>query len=229
MTLHLGRWQNTLDGVTCDALITDPPYGNRTHVGHNDAAEQTRAITGQATRTNLAYPHWTADDVSAFVASWAPRCRGWFCALTSHDLAPAYEAALGAFGRFTFAPLPIIQKRPRLVGDGPASWTVYLVVSRPRGAPFSTWGCLPGAYFSHTEKDGVVAGAKPLSLMRSIVRDYSKPGDLVCDPCAGGATTLLAALTEGRRAIGSEIDPITHAAAIQRLDRGYTPLLPGLI
>lgn len=229
MNLHLGRWQDVLADVTCDAVITDPPYGGRTHMGHNDAAASTVAFTGEATRTNLAYHHWTPDDVREFVASWAPRCRGWLCAMTSHDLVPAYEAALGAFGRFTFAPLPIIQKRPRLVGDGPSSWTVYLVVSRPRGAPFSTWGCLPGAYFSHTEQNSAVAGAKPLSLMRSIVRDYSRPGDLVCDPCAGGGTTLLAALTEGRRAVGAELDPITHAAAQIRLDRGYTPLLPGMI
>ena len=228
MTLHLGRWQDALAGVTCDALIADPPYGNRTHAGTNDHIAGS-ALPDGTNRAPLAYSHWTADDVRAFVHSWAPRCRGWFCAMTSHDLVPAYEAALGACNRLTFAPLPIIQKRPRLVGDGPASWTVYLVVSRPRGAPFSTWGCLPGAYSSHCEKGGVVAGAKPLSLMRSIVRDYSRPGDLVCDPCAGGATTLLAALTEGRRAIGSEMDPITHAAAQIRLDRGYTPLLPGLI
>lgn len=223
MTLHLGRWQETLSGVTCDALITDPPYGSRTHRGHNDGEEQVRAITGQATRTAIAYSHWTPDDVRLFVASWAPRCRGWFCAMTSHDLVPAYESALDAFGRLTFAPLPIIQKRPRLVGDGPSSWTVYLLVSRPRGAPFNTWGCLPGAYFSRCEKNGVVAGAKPLDLMRSIVRDYSRPGDLVCDPCAGGGTTLLAALTEGRRAIGSEIDLVTHAASSARLAAGYTP------
>lgn len=228
MTLHLGRWQDVLADVTCDAVITDPPYGSRTHDGTNDHIASSDLPDG-ANRAPLAYPHWTADDVRAFVASWAPRCRGWFVAMTSHDLVPAYESAISAFDRLTFAPLPIIQKRPRLVGDGPASWTVYLVVSRLRGAPFNTWGCLPGAYFSHTEKNGVVAGAKPLALMRSIVRDYSRPGDLVCDPCAGGATTLLAALTEGRRAVGAELDPITFAAAQIRLNRGYTPLLPGMI
>ena len=228
MTLHLGRWQDVLADVTCDAVITDPPYGSRTHTATNDHIAGSD-LPDAADRQSIAYHHWTPDDVHAFVTSWAPRCRGWFVAMTSHDLVPAYEAALGAFGRLTFAPLPVIQKRPRLVGDGPASWTVYLVVSRPRGAPYNTWGCLPGAYFSHTEKNGAVAGAKPLSLMCSIVRDYSRPGDLVCDPCAGGGTTLLAALTEGRRAVGAELDPITHAAAQIRLDRGYTPLLPGMI
>ena len=59
--------------------------------------------------------------------------------------------------------------------------------------------------------------------MRALVRDYTRPGDLVCDPCAGGATTLLAAAIEGRRAIGAELDPSTHAKAMRRIARGYTP------
>ena len=58
--------------------------------------------------------------------------------------------------------------------------------------------------------------------MRALVRDYTRVGDLVCDPLAGGATTLLAALTESRLALGSEVDADTHAAATGRLERGYT-------
>jgi DNA modification methylase len=56
-------------------------------------------------------------------------------------------------------------------------------------------------------------------MMRDIVGDYTRPGDLVCDPCAGGATTLLAAYQTGRRAIGAELDPATYAKAKARLDR----------
>jgi DNA modification methylase len=62
-----------------------------------------------------------------------------------------------------------------------------------------------------------VQGAKPLDLMRAIVRDYARPDDLVCDPCSGGATTLIASVIEGRRAIGSELDPVTHAKALNRI------------
>ena len=58
--------------------------------------------------------------------------------------------------------------------------------------------------------------------MRAIVRDYSEPGDLVVDPCAGGGTTLLAAVMEGRRAIGAEMDPATFDKAVARLRKGYT-------
>jgi site-specific DNA-methyltransferase (adenine-specific) len=84
---------------------------------------------------------------------------------------------------------------------------------------------LPGAYFSHCEKAGIVAGAKPVDLMRSIIRDYSKPGDIICDPYAGGGSTLLAAVLEGRRAIGAEANPETFAKAAKRLARGYTPTM----
>jgi len=36
-------------------------------------------------------------------------------------------------------------------------------------------------------------------------------------------TTLLAAVIEGRRAIGAERDPATFAKAVARLRRGFTP------
>jgi site-specific DNA-methyltransferase (adenine-specific) len=145
--------------------------------------------------------------------------------MTDDVLAPVYRASYRAVGLYDFAPVPIIQKRPRLLGDGPASWAVYLLVARPRSISHSRWGCLPGAYFSHCEKAGIVAGAKPVDLMRSIIRDYSKPGDIICDPYAGGGSTLLAAVLEGRRAIGAEANPETFAKAAKRLARGYTPTM----
>jgi site-specific DNA-methyltransferase (adenine-specific) len=59
--------------------------------------------------------------------------------------------------------------------------------------------------------------------MRALVRDYTKPGDLIVDPCAGAATTLIAAAIEGRRAIGAECDPETYAIAKERIERPFTP------
>jgi site-specific DNA-methyltransferase (adenine-specific) len=66
--------------------------------------------------------------------------------------------------------------------------------------------------------------------MRQIVADYSAPGDLICDPFAGMATTLLAASAEGRRAVGAEMDPETHRLALARLtlDDGRQAVLPGV-
>lgn len=61
--------------------------------------------------------------------------------------------------------------------------------------------------------------------MRELIRDYTRPGDLIVDPFAGGGTTLLAAAIEGRRCIGAELDPETYRKAVKRLSAGYTPAL----
>jgi len=84
------------------------------------------------------------------------------------------------------------------------------------------WGTLPGAYQGAPDRGGHIGG-KPLWLMNAIIRDYSRPGDLICDPCAGGGTTLIAAASQGRKAIGAEMDPVTHAKAMRRIEAGYTP------
>lgn len=233
--LRLGPWQTSLADVDqVDAVICDPPYGARTHAGHNDGVEGARFkgeekrmrvdkrngsvySVGVSRRKTIDYDAFTPADVAEFVASVAPRCRGWFVACTSHDLIPAWISAYEAAGRCAFAPVIVIQHRPRLSGDGPGNAAVYLMVSRPRSREFSTWGSLPGWYHSRPERGAIVAGAKPLDLMRQIVRDYTKPGDLVCDPFAGGATTLIAAEREGRRAVGSELDLDTYIAADQRI------------
>jgi len=222
--LRLGRWQDTLAEVTtCDAVISDSPYSRRTHEGHNAMEEQTVALTGQSTREAIAYSEFTAAHIGEFVSSWAPRCTGWFASMTSHDLIPAWEGAYRSVGLLSFAPVPIIQKRPRLVGDGPSSWAVYLMVARPRTRHMATWGCLPGAYDAPTVKGAGIAGCKPLGLMRAIVRDYSRPGDLIVDPFCGSGTTAIAAASESRRCITSEELPDHYEIARKRIARGYTP------
>lgn len=225
--LRLGRWQDALaDVAEVDALICDPPYSERTH-----SAYRTMPETG---RRSIDYPAMTPVDVEVFVSFWAARVRGWFCVMTDDVLAPVWKATLERAGRYAFAPLACVEpgSRVRVQGDGPANWSVWLVVARPRSAVFVKWGSLVGAYVlpmsltrrGAREGQGVMGG-KPMALMQAIVRDYSRPGDLVCDPCAGGGTTLLAAATEGRRAVGAELDPATHAKALKRIAAGYTPRL----
>lgn len=220
--LRLGDWRDVLADVECDALIVDPPYGERVHSGSADIGKHAK------NRRALSYANWSPADVLRFVLHWSPRVSGWFCAMTCHDLSFDWKKAFESVGRYAFAPVPIVAPRVRLLGDGPASAAVYLMVARPRSKRFMSWGALPGWYKAGIDRGGRIGG-KPLSLMRALVRDYSRPGDLVCDPCAGHATTLLAAMIEGRRAIGAEIDPASHKAGTERLGAGYTPdMLAGL-
>ena len=236
--LRCGRWQDVLADVTCDALIVDAPYSERVHAGHfSGSCDADAAAAGwlsrhgyddkRTKRSPLAYAAWTAIDVRAFVESWSPRTRGWFVTITDHILAAAWANELDRAGRYVFAPLPFLEvgKQPRLTGDGPASWTCWIVVARPKARAFASWGSLPGGYATTTKDQTAdrIAGGKPLWLMSAIVRDYSHPGDIVCDPCAGGGTTLLAAASMGRIAIGAELDPETWAKATARLDRAFPP------
>ena len=60
---------------------------------------------------------------------------------------------------------------------------------------------------------------KPVSLFEHYIRNSSDPGDIVLDPFAGSAATLVAALRSGRRAVGIELDPVNYARAVSRLER----------
>jgi hypothetical protein len=198
--LMLGDYFTELAERSWNTATLDMPYSERTHKGH-DAGVANASMDGHT-----------------------------------------FENRLGYDDRYVFAPIPYVDlgKAPRVLGDGPASWTVFVVVSRPRSkAWLSSWRdrrralelprSLPGAYLRsagdtvYRPEDGkALQGAKPLGVMRALVRDYSFAGDLVCDPTAGHGTTPLAAAQEARRALGCEIDEATHAEATRRLGLGFT-------
>lgn len=202
-------------GTVADALIVDAPYSERTHAGHDGGNAQ---AGDRSQRREIDYTAWNGGDVSTFVRAFAPVTRGWICSLTDHFLAEAWASALLDAGRYTFSPVACVESgsRVRLLGDGPSQWSTWLVASRPRTREWQSWGTLPGAYVGTSEKKPITGG-KPLWLMRAIVSDYSRPGDLVLDPCAGGGTTLVAAVELGRRAIGCEPDAGRYAIAAKRI------------
>lgn len=227
--LRCGRYQDVLADVVCDAVIADPPFGARTHDGYRSG----RDVSDKYGRAQVNYTHWREDDCRSFVAFWAPRCRGWMAVLTDSDLCNFFRASMEDAGRITFAPVACVTPgmTVRLAGDGPSSWTLWLCVSRPRQRSYQQWGTLPGAYITPQAGGEAVRGwglgayrgggggrGKPAGLMRAIVNDYSRVGDIVCDPTAGYGSTLAAALQKGRRSVGAEVDASVYAEARRRLD-----------
>jgi site-specific DNA-methyltransferase (adenine-specific) len=194
----------------CDHLVTDTPYSERTHSGHDEIEK--------VGRRRIEYHSWSPEDVQRAVDNWIPRVRGWFVTITDHVLYAYWEAALRLHDRYVFAPVIgyCPGSRVRMQGDGPTCWAWFILAARPRCKPYCKWGALPGGYSGSPEKMEWVGG-KPLWLMRGLVRDYSKPGDLVLDPCMGAGTTLRACKDLGRRAIGIDIDIRGCRAAKKRL------------
>ena len=225
-----GDYRETLEGETWDACIVDAPYSAKTHAGHDHVLRETNEMRDGQDRRSISYGCFSPDDVRAFVRFVAPRTRGWFVSITDTDLAPVWGDALEDAGLFSFSPLAFLHpgSRVRMTGDGPAQWSVWIVVARPRREPYSKWGALPGGYVMPKDAQWEPKreiGGKPEWLMRELVKHYSRPGDLICDPCAGWSTTGVAALKEGRKFIGSEIRQEAFDKSIARLSK---PIQTGL-
>lgn len=218
--LRLGRWQDELADTECDTIICDPPYGAHTHVmsrAFGNAREDGCSLEDIGPR----YGAMSPQDVHDFVVAVSDRCRGWIVVLTSSDLIDHWQTAYRNVGRYSFAPVACVIRgmTVRLGGDGPSSWTVYAMVARPSTKEFSTWGTLPGAYVGTPSREAGGGRGKPDWLMQAIMRDYSRPGDLICDPFAGWGSTIAAATALGRRAIGAECDADAFNEAVRRLNR----------
>lgn len=211
----------------CDALICDPPYSERTH----EAQRSGKHLDGSSA-TELGYDSLSAEDCRLFADSWSHVVRGWVVVMCDHGLAPAWVTAWERAGRYVFSPLAYVVRgsRVRLAGDGPAQWSVWIVVARPRREPYSRWGSLPGAYVQphgfddraggRGGSEGPIRGSKSRWIMERLIEDYSRRGDTIVDPCCGTGTTLIAAETTRRRWIGGDADEAHVTFARARMARG---------
>jgi site-specific DNA-methyltransferase (adenine-specific) len=207
-----------------DHVITDPPYSERTHTKclHNERYDGCKK--GLWT-DGFEYEYWDQQKIKDFCICLDECNKGWTVCFTSHDLYSTYNKCLQEeCNVYVFPPIPIVIKgmNVRLSGDGPSSWCVWCVVARPKA--LSKWGTTPGAYIGTPERDMKIKGGKPLWLMNEVIRDYSKSGETILDPCMGSGTTLRAAKDMGRCAIGIEINEKYCEIAANRMSQEVLPL-----
>lgn len=214
-------FREILPFLAADHIITDPPFSERTHKGHDASA---RGALGRGydktNRKTLGYSAWNRSDVEIYCRLATAQVNGWIVTMSDHTLAPLYEESLVSRGRYVFAPLPYFApgSTVRLSGDGPCSWTTWIIVARTSAQ--SKWGTLPGGYVAGRNWLGTERmGGKPLPLMKCLVRDYSRASEIILDPCMGSGTTLRAAKDLGRKAIGIEIEERYCEIAAERLSQ----------
>lgn len=216
-TLYLGNCREILSTLPkSNHILTDPPYSARTHESHDAQSKRRR---DNADARALGYSALSEDDAVSLAALLHESCDGWIAWLTDSDLATFVRRQFDGLGRTTFAPLPYHHpgRSVRLAGDGPSSWTDWIVVSRTKAQ--LRWGTLRGGYVAGPGwNDKERMGGKPTALMRLMVQDYSRPGELVCDPFMGAGTTGVACMLEGRDFIGVEIDPVAFDTACRRIE-----------
>ena len=204
-------------GGMVDHIITDPPYSDKTHENHDARAPRSR---DGANRAALGYAALSVSEANKLASIFHEATDGWIVWFTDSDLAPHIKSALAKLGRATFPPLPYFHsgRSVRLSGDGPCSWTDWIVPARTKA--LKKWGTLRGGYVAGPGWDDKERmGGKPTRLMQLIVSDYSRPGEVVCDPFMGAGTTGVACAKEGRDFLGIEIDPAAFELSCRRIEQ----------
>lgn len=199
-----------------DHVICDPPYSERTHKGHDSSASgPVGEGKDSANRSGLGYGFLSEADCIRYVECVSRVCGGWVLTFNDHTNMPILQSEFQKTGRYVFAPIPFYSpgRSVRLSGDGPCSWTDWILCTRT--ARQVRWGTLPGGYVFSSDRQYM--GGKPLSLMRAIVNDYSREGECVLDPFMGSGTTLKACKELGRHAIGIDNNEESCEIAADRL------------
>jgi site-specific DNA-methyltransferase (adenine-specific) len=208
---HLGRFEDYAQDYagSVDIIITDPPY-SRKYLPLYEAL-------GQFALTTL-------------------RPGGWLLCLTGWDTDFAVRQCWNAAGLEFIT--QVSYEMPEEPGRGTRSTSVGTLLWKQYHKPL-LWYQKPGSP-AHRRRGGskdmiparVVSmpdmdqdtrrWEQSLSGFQHIIRDWTTPSDVLCDPCMGWGTTLVAAISlERHHCIGIERDPDRYAHACQRL--GFPP------
>lgn len=85
--------------------------------------------------------------------------------------------------------------------------------------PPRVWSAVTGYEEGEAESTGDHPHHKPFGALDGLIRQYSKPGELVLDPFAGSGSIPDAALKLGRRVACMELKPEWAARVTERLNR----------
>lgn len=174
------------------SIITDPPY-----VG--DALPLYEALRDFAVDV-------LPDGAPLVVMTWQAILPGVIEALTHEQLAYRWTICW----RYANAENTVDHKRR--VFDCWKPVLVYHKGAMPADAPMMR----DEISNSGTDKDFHEWGQSVTGFER-LIRSFSQPGDLVCDPFLGGGTTAIAALSQARRFVGCDIDDGSIVTTEQRL------------
>lgn len=228
VTLYHGDCRELLPRMadqSVDVVITDPPYDARTHSmtrsnrgGYGTSGNGNRTLSGHSAQFG-AWDHSAQLDLFGELARITRR---WVISSLASDTAFRFEVdqppdglrvlRIGAWIKTN--PMPIIS------ADRPAmGWEPIAYMHRVDVKPTWNGGGRAANYVLPLSQGSGHATQKPIDMVRDWVRKFSDRGDTVLDPFMGTGTTIRAAVDEGRRAIGIELDERWCEYTARRLDQ----------
>lgn len=206
-TLYLGDCREILPALRkVDAVITDPPYGQRLKTRINS-----KKLTGIAFRHESTYPDLHGDE--------EPFDPTMLLALNTNLLiwgAHKFADRLPSGSWLVRDKVPTGKIRNQ--GDGEAAW---MNCNRPMRIFRLLWdGVCVGSQATHevtAKQRRVHPTQKPEALMRWCIKQVGEPQSIL-DPYMGAGSTGVAAMQLQRRFIGIEIEPRYFDIACRRID-----------
>lgn len=210
-TLYLGDCREILPTLEkVDAVITDPPYSANTH---KMAKTNKGAGHGQKLVT---FSHLPDESFDAVMAKCLDIADGWVIATCDYKHAARfYEhdkfVRVGAWVK----PNPM----PQISGDRPGQGfeTVLILHAGKRQKAWNRGGGA-GVWIFPVASGAQVPTQKPIELIEAFVADFTMRGETIVDPFMGSGTTGVAALHQGRRFIGIELDERHFDIACRRIE-----------
>jgi site-specific DNA-methyltransferase (adenine-specific) len=213
-----------LAGLSVHHVITDPPYESEAHTkGRRIKTYLGRGEYGVKSAP-LSFAPMTTDLRRAVSREFGRVVLRWVLAFSQAESMHLWQHAL-TDAKLVYKRACVWIKpdgQPQLTGDRPG--VGYETIVAAHSVTPSRWnaGGKIGVYSATRHQDHGPSHerhptTKPLPLMEALIRDFTDPGDVVCDPFAGSGTTGVAALRLGRRFIGWEIDPRYYEKALKRL------------
>ena len=212
----------TLGDESIDLIVTDPPYRTtaRGSAGNSGGMLQTTL-----NKQGLVFEHNDIEPPDYAPEFYRLLKDGSHCyVMTNHVNLISMLNSFTQAG-FHFIKSLIWKKDNRIMGTFYMSQFEYILFFRKGvGIPINNCGTsdvleVPNNKYKGVDGKNLHDTEKPVELMKILIENSSKPGDVVCDPFMGIGGTGVACQITGRSFIGVELDEKYFAVAEDRINQ----------
>jgi len=185
-----------------DAVITDPPYDNKTHKG---------AIINEEIGFN------PLSDIDLIVGEFIRLSSRWILSFCSIEMIGDYSKASGDCW-IRAGVWDRVINMPQMSGDRPSQAVEGIAIIHDVGLKKWNGGGKSAIWRYAVERGNKRHPTqKPIRLMKHLIGQFTDEGDTVLDPFMGSGTTGVACVQTGRKFIGIEIDTDYYEIAKRRI------------
>lgn len=200
-----------------DHIITDPPYGEKTHKGARGGNEAKKTM--HQNNSLIDFAHISEERFFEFCFEAIRVTRRWVIMTCEWKYAAKVEEHL-RLGKY-FVRLGVWVKpnaAPQFTGDRPGQGMEAVLILHDTYK--KSWnGGGHHAIWTHNIVHGPHKTQKPPGLVKEWIQQFTDAGEVILDPFCGSGTVGECAVEMGRNFIGIEIDPKWHRYSLDRVTK----------